>query len=899
MNVYKSIYAAAASGAVLVTVNRRLARTLQDGYARQQQANGCGVWEQPAIFTLETWLRRCLASLGEEGRLLAPAQVDCLWQQVIRADLVKHGLDLMQVQATSRLAAQAYRLVGNAQYNAHSSPSSFHLSPEHHAFLRWQSAYQRRCEQGNWLDAATLTEYVIQALSTGKIPPPDQFILLGFDELNPLQSSLQRQLETLGTRVELVVPETDPDVELNCYSCRDEMAEISAAARWARQQLEDGVGTVAVVVPDLARLQGAVERVFRRELQRSPFPERVPAQTFNVSLGNPLYQQGMVATALELLSVGHRVNLDTISYLLRSPWLVGGISEAGSRANLERWLRQQNVREISLSALIKLCRQRGAASQSFTKLLMLLRDAQRKVPAQSLVQWGDHFNKLLQQAGWPGERPLTSDDFQTLAAWRDKLLPALAALNVVHTATDRSTALSLLRKLAMEQLFQPKAQDDRLQVTGILETAGLHFDALWVMGLTDTVLPGRVQHNPFLPVELQRQQQMPHSSVQHENNYARLTMQRLTGAASQVVLSYPCRDGDMSLRPSPFISEHLPDDYTVVAVDEEVIAEAKVLDLESLLDEVGASLNPADAPHEVKGGTSIVKEQALCPFRAYAHYRLRVRALESPQAGLDSRVRGDLIHKILERFWSQITSHQQLCALLDDELSQLVAGITQGVLEEMEVMEQAILNEQAAELLAIEQQRLTVLIVDWLQQFEKLRAPFTVVAVEQRKKVTLGPLLLNAVPDRVDCLTDNGGKGGHVVIDYKSGAVNNSDLLGAQLLEPQLPIYALKGFDGVDGGQEQVVAVTFAQLRAGECTFKGVAAVDGLIPGVKAVENTLAAKRDLYDWSALLTDWEQQLEQLASDFAAGQAQVQPVNVNACQFCDLSGLCRIADRDEEG
>ncbi|MEA3464632.1 MAG: PD-(D/E)XK nuclease family protein [Thermodesulfobacteriota bacterium] len=896
MNAYKSIYAAAASGAVLVTVNRRLARTLHDGYARRQQSRGCQVWEQPAIFTLETWLRRCLAALGEEGRLLTPAQSDCLWQQMIRTDLDKHDLGLMQVQATSRLAAQAHRLVSDAQCVGQCAVSSplFDLSPEHQAFLRWQSAYLLYCEQKGWLDTAALTGHIIQALSTGNIFAPSKFIFLGFDELNPVQTCLQQQLEALGTTVEVVVPESAPEVELDCYSCRDEMSEILAAAKWARQQLEDQVGTVAVVVPDLARLQGAVERIFRRELQRSLFPQRVAAQTFNVSLGNPLHQQGMVATALELLGVGYSVELDTISYLLRSPWLAGGVTEAGARAQLERWLRQQNVREISLSALIKLCRQRGDSPRSFTQLLLLLRDARSKTSfnslsksaPRSLVQWGDHFNQLLQQAGWPGERALTSEDFQTLSAWRDKLLPALAELSAVHPATDRSTALNLLRKLAMEQLFQPKAQDDRLQVTGILETAGLHFDALWVMGLTDQVLPGRVQHNPFLPVELQRQHRMPHSSVQHENDFAKLTMQRLISAAPQVVLSYPCRDGDMSLRPSPFMFAHLPDDYTVVAVDEDMTPEAKLIDLESLVDEVGVALNPAEAPHEVQGGTAIIKEQALCPFRAYAHYRLKVRALESPQAGFDSRLRGDLVHKVLERFWSQITSHQQLCALSAVELEQLLAKLTQKVLEQVE------LNEQATELLAIEQQRLTALIVDWLQQFEQLRTPFTVVAVEQRKKITLGALVLTAVPDRVDCLPDNGGQ---VVIDYKSGAVSNGDLVGAQLLEPQLPIYALKGFDG---GQGQVVAVTFAQLRVGECAFKGVAASDGIIAGVKSVEKSLAAKRDIYDWAALLADWEQQLERLASEFAAGQAQVLPVKVSACQFCDLSGLCRIAARDGE-
>jgi len=90
--------------------------------------------------------------------------------------------------------------------------------------------------------------------------------------------------------------------------------------------------------------------------------------------------------------------------------------------------------------------------------------------------------------------------------------------------------------------------------------------------------------------------------------------------------------------------------------------------------------------------------------------------------------------------------------------------------------------------------------------------------------------------------------------------------------------------------------VVFAQIRLGECAFKGVAAEDDLLPRVKAVANSAATKRDIYDWPVLLADWDRQLNQLADDFVAAHAKVEPVAVNTCQFCDLARLCRIAESE---
>ncbi|MCD6526883.1 MAG: PD-(D/E)XK nuclease family protein [Desulfuromonas sp.] len=868
-------------GAVLITVNRRLARELSDQYDRYQQQCGQAVWETSAIYPLTSWLQKSLDQLGEGYRLLNAEQAGCVWEQVVRDDLEQNGCDLLQVSATVRQAVQAHRLLCDYRVTPYQS-----LSDEQQAFVRWQHGFQQRCRQQGWLDGAELLDYIVQAVSADKLQLPPSMVWLGFDELNPAQQLLRSSLQQQGCCVEWQVDDASttipsaPASTITTYAANDEIAELEAAARWARQRLELQVGTVAVVIPELARLQRMAERVFRSELRRSSCPEQVPVETFNISLGYPLAEQGIIAAALELLQLEDEIEFESLSYLLRCPWFNGGLSEAVERADCERWLRERNVRQISLTGLLKLLRRYPTPPKRFIDMIQRLCRWLKQDEVLPPSVWGERINSLLNELGWPAERAINSDEYQTLAAWQQKVVQGLAALGMVVPDVDRRGAVSRLRKIATELLFQPKAQDQRLQIIGLLETAGLHFDAVWLSGITDQVLPGTVVFNPFLPVAVQREYAMPHSSVEHEDLYARRTLKRLLAAASEVVVSYPRSQQGSDSRCSPFVEAQLE----ILPLPEKDTGAPEPLQsilLESIRDDMGIGLESAQLAEPIKGGTGLLKEQVQCPFRAYAHYRLRTRSLEVPQAGLTSRCRGELMHLVLQHFWAQTGSHQQLIAMSDEQIKERVEGSVNQVVAGYPFAEHEYF------LLGLERQRLQQLIIEWLE-LEKGREPFSVETVEQRQQFQVGPLTLTTIPDRIDRLAD----GSHVVIDYKSGKVSVADFLGEHLLEPQLPIYALEGVDG------EVSGITFAQVRHGECCFRGVSVEEGLLPGVPGVAKSRAAKRGVADWPQLLADWQQQLQRSAEDFVAGVAVVEPVAPKVCQFCDLKALCRIESAQPE-
>ena len=65
---------------------------------------------------------------------------------------------------------------------------------------------------------------------------------------------------------------------------------------------------------------------------------------------------------------------------------------------------------------------------------------------------------------------------------------------------------------------------------------------------------------------------------------------------------------------------------------------------------------PPVSPGKVRGGTRVLADQAACPFRAFAKWRLSAEELEEPESGLDPRDRGKLLHALMREIWTRLKS---------------------------------------------------------------------------------------------------------------------------------------------------------------------------------------------------------------------------------------------------
>ena len=83
-------------------------------------------------------------------------------------------------------------------------------------------------------------------------------------------------------------------------------------------------------------------------------------------------------------------------------------------------------------------------------------------------------------------------------------------------------------QLCRQRIFQPETRGQpAIQVLGVLESAGLSFYALWVMGMNDDLWPPAPRPNPLLPAELLRAAGAAHASAEVELDFARRVHGRL------------------------------------------------------------------------------------------------------------------------------------------------------------------------------------------------------------------------------------------------------------------------------------------------------------------------------------------------------------------------------------
>ncbi|MCP4128273.1 MAG: PD-(D/E)XK nuclease family protein, partial [Gammaproteobacteria bacterium] len=429
---------------------------------------------------------------------------------------------------------------------------------------------------------------------------------------------------------------------------------------------------------------------------------------------------------------------------------------------------------------------------------------------------------------------------------------------------------------------QPQSEVAPVQVVGILEAAGLRFDHLWVLGLSDDRWPAAATPNPLLPITLQRELNLPHASSRRELEYTALITERILASAAEVVMSHATSDGGSELRVSPLIAE-------VPLASLEQLELAHTIDmrslgfgaaeLEQLVDDAAPPLPPGS---HLRGGSGLLADQSACPFRAFAKHRLGAKVVEDPVSGVDARIKGIMVHRVLQRVWERLGTQEQLLRLAEPELRQLVDD---EVGRELNRLRPSRPETLAPRFIQMEQERVTGLILEWLG-VERERAPFAVVALEQKQTVEISGLQLDIVADRVDRIAN----GSNLIIDYKTGKyLTHKGWFEERIEEPQLPLYATTNVEEVSG-------VFLAGISRATMKFTGVSEVDGLVPGIKAFADSREAAAHA-GWDGLRRDWQERLQLLATEILQGQAGVRPKNpTKECLYCPLPTLCRIDEQD---
>ncbi|MCX7626993.1 MAG: PD-(D/E)XK nuclease family protein [Methylophilaceae bacterium] len=875
----------------------RLAWMTRQAYDLAQRAAGHARWQPPTVLTLAQWLddtvERALLTGEVEMDALPVRPLDeaaelLLWEQAIAQCLTDDAaLPLFDIAGIVRIAAEANALVEGWGV----SVSAHELTEETRQFMRWREAFRALCDHHRVMEAARLRKLQIDILQRGIKTLPGKIHLAGFDRLGPQEQRLIEVLRDRGVRVSLLEPERRPQAQSWQLACEDAEAECRAAVAWVRAKLEAcPTAMLAIMVPDLDVRRSCLSALLDDVLHpETVFPARSEGRRhYDISLGEPLAAHPLVACALELIGLAvqrPQFSQQAFGCLLRDVYWSSGVREADARALLEARMRRKLPPAVRLEQVVRLAEialRDGLPIACLSAHLQALHAEAGNWPRrQGAAAWAKAFATLLAAAGWPGERSLSSHEFQAHRAWTETL-EAFARLNDLLGTLDAMTAWKRLGRLCRTRIFQPEADGTaQILVMGMLETAAVPLDAVWVMGMNDHLWPPPPCPNPLLSAAAQRAARAPGADARIQAEFAQVIQHRIFSSAPEVVLSWARKEGERELRPSPLLEDvpswpHPPAYASTLA---ERLAQPAAM---QWLDDHRAP--PVAADEQVRGGTGLLRAQAVCPAWAYFRYRLGARPLDQPVEGLDALQRGSLLHAVLQCFWRGRDS-AWLQGMGQDALADAIdRAVEQGLHRFCETLEVSL----PPVFLTLERQRLQALLTVWLE-YERTRPPFVVQDCERQVTLDIAGLRVSLTLDRIDRLED----GRWVVLDYKTGSKPDfRSWAEDRIADPQLPVYAALAM-----ADEEVAAVCYAKVRADAQQFIGIAATDGILPGVKALEGARSVfpETRFPSWQALLAHWRERLEAIAMEILAGEAAVKFRDEADLRHCEVLPLLRLPER----
>lgn len=870
-----------AEQSLVITASRRQARFIREQYATQQLSQGHDVWPSLKVMPWSAFLNYCWG-LAQDASISLPvrlssSQSQYLWKRMVTAsDVVK---PLLNAKQTEQLSFDAWRLCQQWQVEL------LDVMPgdqDQEAFQEWYSAFEQQLDSNGWIDMQQQGNYLATIITSIQQQLPATIITYGFQQPTPQQTALLQLLAQEKQVINWSFSRERTKNNVQLYSAPTPNHELLAAVRWARDMLlEQPHKKIAIVVPDLEQKRAYIERLIYREFYaRNLVSGKEIAQPLHdFSIDESLLKQPLIALVMDWVALTYkRVTKAQLQHLLLAPYLYQEQELHWQSTQFELRIRKSTKAYYSVDDIVKLSRHHKVQLPWLDVLQGHNKELQTNADYKSQIK---ALLSLLSELHWTGYHSLSSREYQVQQTFIEAIKASQSIQKVATEALAFSRAMSLLKEQLEQQSFHQQQPKAPLQIMGMLEAIGITFEAVWLVGATDQVLPQKASPNPFLSKILQRKYDLPGSSHSREVEYAQSLIHSLL-ANQELNISYAEFEGEQEQMMSPLLKQMLPEIPPLkLSLDSELPAMLEHWPRKECLEYFDDHYGEALEEHfPVKGGTGLLRMQAASPFDAYLRYRLELQAFEEDDLGVSFMDRGNLFHKAMQLIWSRLETQKALLELSDEGLMDLVNKTTQFVLEEAS---RHIYLLQNSAFFAIEVQRLQALILESLE-LDKSREPFAVIGTEVPREIELSGLKFSIVIDRIDQLSD----GRLLIIDYKTGQPVLSSLFRDPIAEPQLLLYAISE----SSHQHNVAGVMFMQAHLKTCKYIGITEEANMLEGVIALRDY---KNNPYpdEFSEAIQTWKQMLEQIAEDFKQGKAELTEYSGD---FVDYHSVSRWSQRD---
>lgn len=907
---------------LLLTPNQRLARKLL--------SEGC-VYKQSKILksfniqSLNDFIAKLFDLIIETGLLSKAYFVLNNWQRELLFKKIidnssktnNHNNDNNNIDISAdslyKKAIQAWSIAKQWGLDWHSWFD--YLQPESRLFCNWAGLYNNYLLENNYLDPDEKLNIIIELLDVNnslnnslafkKLLNITSIDLYGFDDYSVQFSNLITKLKQLSIKINILDLNLGVEEQklcgnqnINIYTASNQQDEYYAVAAWAKQHYENNINKIGIIVPDLSNHREKLIKVFEEII-----PDR---QVWNISGGEPLANVPVIKVALiilELVLLG-KVSLNDVRFLLKSNhYLKYGknivdydqIKLNSQIDDLLCHLENYGYDEVSITDIVAKV---GVFNKELADILICSYDSIQSQQLKLPSNWAYIYSQILLDIGWPAglgavannssekysAENISSVIYQAIACLQN-CLQQISLLDNIYGSVTANQIYKDLKDLLNNTPFQIETDQNIIDILGMLEGAGINYDKLWLFSLTADVWPSTPDPNPFIPIDIQRKYHLPHATAERELEYAKKLTKRYLVSAQDITISY-CKlsdDQENNLSPLVPLVPNFNNIHAVYKPDSLYLDKANIsklfnlfnlfdlFDLEYFIDSYGPKITKA----HIKSGVKAIRLQALCPFRAFAETRLSAMRNYKLSIGPSVQLRGEIVHKALELFFTEFNTREKLQNLKQDA-DFYSKKLHQIIYYSINLFKTNYENIFTTGIVIIETELIYDLINQWLD-LELLRDNFTVLALEKKYLLKLNNIQFNVRVDRIDQLETSEQE--IIIIDYKTNKQNINSLYTEDLLEPQLPLYCF--IEGLN----KVAAVLYAQILEENPSYNGL--------GHKQININGCAYEA--DWELLVNKWKVKINQLANDYSGGLASVTPIyKEQTCSRCHLSGLCRKDD-----
>lgn len=803
------------------------------------------------VLPLSQWLVELWDASFPVRQVLRPAQLLALAERVI-ADSDVLPTATLGKSGIARRFVDAFEIA--ARYSINPSATAV-PSVENATFLEWQASLQRLLDEQASLTSGQLATLLQDEYQSGALDLPSRAYMSV--QLRP-SATEQQLLSLLGREMqieELPHFESVDQVSARQYVAEDLDQEVSAAAIWVTDIAKnhgDSAPRIAVIAADMS----VYEEHLRRELERRMCPSSLFSGVVDGGMSEPwrigtgkLSGYPVVAAAIDILDIAGApsIDLEVLSRVNRSTFIGEADEFLYERCAVDLLWRRNLSREVTFDRVIREAR-RNDLESSIQWLADLTGAADKNRSTALPSEWVRRFDAELLSAGWPNRDAGDAVVDQCRQGF-SQVMDILRGMDRQLGRVGRRDALRWLSHILDSKRFELKRDDSPLvHVLSLEDAVGQQFDYAWILGLSDNALPKPLQPSPFIPRTLLQAAGVPRCDA---NNALELDAEMLAsvcGSASNLVMSYAHRDAESSPQAGCTL---LPWDWEILSLPEA----HRPYVLDGSVSTPDKDPIPAVSDEErkaLRGGTGVFKAYAASPFLAFAKYRLGLSEFPEPVEGLDARTQGNWVHRALEIFWSRFKTSEALNAMSEEELAANVRACVVEATEDADYIGDSLKE--------VERRRISSMVEEWLNHEKGREEAFVVESTEKRGRIEAFGIPLTIQIDRVDRIGDH-----RIVMDYKTGTVSAKKLNASQLLEPQLPLYALLGseFAGhVDG-------LCLAQIKP-----RGAISVH-----VRSAFTDKLFKRSRGSgvgspeaWAGELAGWERALQGYAAGFLSGYAE---------------------------